>query len=132
MVSEIDPTINGTLQAFQGDFTFDSSVVAFQSTAVEVAGLTAVPGTTWSLAANVLGTGTIRILRVSCFTTNNSVLDSTGMGPQPLFNLKFVRVSNTTGASTALTWRLPRITLSSSTRMGSRARLPAHRLAASP
>ena len=87
------------LVAFQGDFTFDSTVVTFQSTPVARAGLTA--NGNWALAANVLGTGTIKTLRVSCFALDaNSVLSGEG----PLFELRMTRVSSKPGASTQLIW----------------------------
>jgi hypothetical protein len=87
------------LVGFQGDFTFDSSVISFQNPPVARAGLTAQGN--WSLAANVLGTGKIRTLRVSCFA-----LDATSVlsGEGPLFDLRFTSTTSKTNASTALVW----------------------------
>ncbi len=91
--------VEDNLVGFQGDFTFDESVVTFQSTPVARAGLTA--NGNWALAANVLGTGTIKTLRVSCFALDaNSVLSGEG----PLFELRMTRVSSKPGASTQLIW----------------------------
>jgi hypothetical protein len=92
--------INGgdNLVGFQGDFTFDSTVVTFQATPVGGAGLT---GTNWNVSANVLpGGGPIRILRVSAFSNDFTPLSGSGT----LFNLNMTRVSSSAGASTALTW----------------------------
>jgi len=85
------------LIGFQGDFTFDSSVVTFQGTPASAAGLTA---TNWNVSANVLGAGTIKTLRLSAFSNDFTPLSGSGR----LFNLNFTRVSNTVGANTALTW----------------------------
>jgi CSLREA domain-containing protein len=85
------------LIGFQGDFTFDTSVVSFQSPAVSAAGLTA---TNWNVSANILGAGTIKTLRISAFSTDFTPLSGSGT----LFNLNFVRVSSMPAATTALTW----------------------------
>jgi hypothetical protein len=82
------------LISFQGEFTFDSRVVGFQSRAVSPAGLTAGGG---SLLANVLGDGPIKTLRVSYVGSAN--LEGSGV----LFNLNMVRVGKS-GASTGLNW----------------------------
>jgi hypothetical protein len=91
--------INGgdNLVGFQGDFTFDSSVVTFVNSATSKAGLT---GGNWNVSSNVLGTGTIKTLRISAFSNDFTPLSGSGV----LFNLNFVRVSSTIGASTALVW----------------------------
>jgi hypothetical protein len=87
------------LVAFQGDFTFDSSVVNFETPAVARAGLTAVGN--WSLMANVLGKGKIKTLRVSCLGLDGqAVLAGEGV----LFELRMRRVSGKSGASTSLNW----------------------------
>jgi hypothetical protein len=94
-------TINGTdnLIGFQGDFTFDETVVTFQSPLVAAGGLTA---TNWTVAANVLpGGGPIRTLRVSAFS-NDGITPLSGSGT--LFTLNLTRVSSTPGASTPLVW----------------------------
>ena len=63
----IDPSLNYV--GFQGDFTYDSAVVTFQSPFVQAAGLTA---NNWNVAANILNTGpgTIKTLRVSAFSSD--------------------------------------------------------------
>jgi hypothetical protein len=84
------------LIGFQGDFTFDSSVVSFQATPASPAGLTA---TNWNVSGNVLGSGTIKTLRISAFSTTSTPLSGSGI----LFNLNFTRVGNA-GATTTLQW----------------------------
>ena len=98
----VTSAINGAdnLVGFQGDFTFDSSVIAFQSTPVSSAGLTA---TNWNVTGNVFGAGTIKTLRVSAFSNDFTPLSGSGT----LYNLNMTRVSSTPGANTALTWRPP-------------------------
>ena len=72
--SEIDAKNN--LVGFQGDFTFDSRVVSFESEPVQNAGIT---GGDWNVSGNVLaGTGPIRTLRVSAFS--NDFAPSQGWG----------------------------------------------------
>jgi hypothetical protein len=96
VTSTINPSDN--LIGFQGDFTFDETVVTFQATPVSSAGLTA---SNWNVSGNVLpGGGPIRTLRVSAFS--NDFVPLSGAGT--LFNLNMTRVSSTPGASTALTW----------------------------
>ena len=93
-------TINGAdnLVGFQGDFTFDSSVITFQGSPVSSAGLTA---SNWNVSANLLpGTGPIRTLRISAYSNGLTPLSGSGT----LFNLNMTRVSGTPGALTALTW----------------------------
>jgi len=86
------------LVGFQGDFTFDETVVTFQVTPVSAAGLTA---NNWNVSANVQpGGGPIRTLRISAFSEDFTPLSGSGT----LFNLNLTRVSSTPGASTALTW----------------------------
>jgi CSLREA domain-containing protein len=85
------------LVGFQGDFTFDSSVVTFQGTPASPAGLTA---TNWNVSGNILGAGTIKTLRLSAFSNTSTPLQGSGT----LFNLNFTRVSNSAGANTPLTW----------------------------
>jgi len=96
----VTSAINGAdvLVGFQGDFTYDSTVVSFQSTAVSSGGLTA---TNWNVSSNVLpGGGPMRTLRISAFSNDFTPLSGSGT----LFNLNMVRVSNTPGATTNLTW----------------------------
>jgi hypothetical protein len=89
------------LIGFQGDFTFDQTVVTFQSPPVSGAGLTA---TNWNVSGNILpGGGPIRTLRISAFSNDSTPLSGSGT----LFNLNMTRVSSTPGASTALTWVAP-------------------------
>jgi len=92
--------INGSdgLIGFQGDFTFDETVVTFQNPPVSSSGLTA---TNWNVSGNVLpGGGPIRTLRISAYSTDITPLSGSGT----LFNLNMTRVSSTSGASTTLTW----------------------------
>ena len=93
-------TINAAdnLVGFQGDFTFDSSVVTFQSPPVSSAGLT---DSNWNVSGNVLpGEGPIRTLRISAYSNDFTPLSGSGT----LFNLNMTRVSSTPGAFTALIW----------------------------
>src|SRR5262245_16860047 len=91
-VTNIDTSINEFIQpvltssisassnlvAFQGDFTFDSTIVSFQSPPVSKAGMT---DGNWNVTGNVLpGTGPIRTLRVSAFVQDGfSPLSGTGI-----------------------------------------------------
>jgi len=95
-------TINAgdNLVGFQGDFTYDSSIVAFQTTPVSTGGLTA---TNWNVTGNTFGAGTIRTLRVSAFSNDFTPLSGSGT----LFILNMTRVSSTPGANTPLTWQPP-------------------------
>ena len=100
VTSTINPADN--LIGFQGDFTFDSTVVTFQSPPVSSAGLTA---TGWTVSGAILaGPGPIRTLRF-LGTSDDGVTGLSGSGT--LFNLNMTRVSSTPGASTALTWLPP-------------------------
>jgi hypothetical protein len=93
-------TINSSdnLVGFQGDFTFDETVVTFQNPPVSGTALT---GTNWNVSGNVLpGSGPIRTLRISAFSNDFTPLSGSGT----LFNLNMTRVSSTPGANTALTW----------------------------
>jgi hypothetical protein len=64
------------LVGFQGDFTFDERVVAFQSEPVSNAGLTA---GNWNVSGNVLaGTGPIRTLRISAYSNDFTPLSGSG------------------------------------------------------
>lgn len=86
------------LIGFQGDFTFDETIVTFQSPPVSGTGLT---NTNWNVSGNVLpGGGPIRTLRISAFSNDFTPLSGSGV----LFNLNMTRVSSTPGANTALTW----------------------------
>lgn len=86
------------LVGFQGDFTFDETVVTFQNPPVSGAGLTS---TNWNVSGNVQpGGGPIRTLRISAFSNDFTPLSGSGV----LFNLNMTRVSSTPGANTALTW----------------------------
>jgi hypothetical protein len=99
----VTSTINASdnLVGFQGDFTFDETVITFQSPPVSSAGLT---GGNWNVSGNVLpGGGPIRTLRVSAFSNDFTPLSGSGT----LYNLNMTRVSSTPGASTALTWLPP-------------------------
>jgi hypothetical protein len=99
----VTSAINGAdnLVGFQGDFTFDSSVITFQNPPVSSAGLTA---TNWNVTGNIIpGGGPIRTLRISAFSNDFTPLAGSGT----LFNLNMTRVSSTPGANTALTWVAP-------------------------
>ena len=103
----VTSAINGSdnLIGFQGDFTFDETVVTFQSPPVSAAGLTG-GFPSWTVAGNVMPGGgpTSRVLRVSAFVSDGT----TGLnGSGTLYNLNMTRVSSTPGVSTALTWAAP-------------------------
>ena len=88
------------LVGFQGDFTFDERAVAFQNEPVQKGGLT---GGNWNVSGNVLpGTGPIRTLRVSAYSTDFTPLSGSGT----LFELRMTRVSQT-AQSTQLLWAAP-------------------------
>ena len=95
--SLISPAAN--LIGFQGDFTFDSTIVNFQNTPVSGAGMT---GSNWNVSGNVLpGAGPIRTLRVSAFAMDGfSPLSGSGI----VYNLNMMLVTKTPGANTALNW----------------------------
>jgi Dockerin type I domain len=96
--SAIDAESN--LVGFQGDFTFDSTVVTFQSEPVQAAGLTSGD---WNVSGNILpGTGKIRTLRVSAFS--NDLTPLSGLGT--LFELRMTRVSKA-AQTTQLFWAAP-------------------------
>ena len=102
-----EPVVTSAINAannligFQGDFTFDSSVVTFQSTPVSSAGLTA---SNWNVTGFVqAGGGPIRTLRISAFSNDVTPLSGSGI----LFSLNMLRVSSTPGANTALAWAAP-------------------------
>jgi hypothetical protein len=83
---------------FEGDFTFDETVVTFSDPFVEQAGLTA---SGWTVAGNILpGPGPIRTLRVSAFVNNGTTALS---GSGVLYNLRMLRVSSTPATTSALT-----------------------------
>jgi hypothetical protein len=99
VTSVIDSADN--LVGFQGDFTFDETVVTFQNPPVSSAGLSV---SNWNVSGNILpGGGPIRTLRISAFSNDFTPLSGSGT----LFNLNMTRVSVTPGASTALTWAAP-------------------------
>jgi len=99
----ISPLLNYT--GFQGDFTFDSAVVNFspQNAPAQAAGLTST-SSGWTVGSNVInsGPGTIKTLRISAFS-NDGITPLNGSGT--LFNLRMVRVSNTPGTTSPMTWR---------------------------
>ena len=131
----IDPTTTGGLDyvGFQGDFTFDETVVKFVSaTPVSAAGLTVTTGG-WSVLGAVLaGPGPIRTLRVLA-TANDTVTGLSGSGT--LFNLNMLRVSCTPGAFPAhwsgLRW-LRGLTFNSSTPRTGMSGIPIKPMASSP
>jgi hypothetical protein len=88
---------NSKLVGFQGDFTFDEGMVAFQTEPVRKAGLT---GGNWNVSGNVLdGPGPIRTLRVSAYSNDFTPLSGSGT----LFELNMIRVSKAT-QGTPLIW----------------------------
>ena len=99
-VSNIDASDN--LIGFQGDFTFDQTIVTFQISPVSAAGLTS---NNWNVSANVLpGGGPTKTLRISAFSTDGfTPLSGTGT----LLMLNLTRVSSTAGANTPLIWQAP-------------------------
>lgn len=97
--TSIDPSYN--LVGFQGDFTFDSTVITFQANPASAAGLT---GTNWNVTAAIQpGGGPIRTLRISAFSNDFTPLSGSGT----LFNLNMTRVSSTPGTNTDLVWAAP-------------------------
>ena len=96
--SEIDA--KNKLIGFQGDFTFDESVVTFQNPPVQKAGLTA---GNWNVSGNVLaGVGPIRTVRISAFSNDFTPLSGKGT----LFELRMTPVRKAT-QSTPLRWAAP-------------------------
>ena len=95
--TNIDASLNYV--GFQGDFTFDETVLTFSSpNPVQGAGLT---GSNWNVSGNVIpGPGPIRTLRVSAFSNDFTPLSGSGV----LYQLRMLRVSGTPGASSPLTW----------------------------
>jgi hypothetical protein len=97
VTSAINPADN--LVGFQGDFTFNSSIVTFQNPPVSNAGLTA---GNWNVSGNILpGSGSIRTLRISAFSNNFTPISGSGT----LFQLNLTKISSTTGATTPLNWK---------------------------
>ena len=92
--------VSNDLVGFLGDFTFDSTVVTFQSPPVTAGGVT---NSNSNLFAFVrAGSGPIRTLRVSAFSNDFTPISGSGT----LFYLNMVRINSTPGASTALVWAL--------------------------
>ena len=96
--STIDSKDN--LVGFQGDFTFDSTIITFENEPVQKAGLTS---GNWNVTGNVLdGPGPIRTLRISAFSNDFEPLSGSGT----LFELRMTRVSKA-GEITQLLWAAP-------------------------
>ena len=94
----IDP--NDNVVGFQGDFSFDSTLISFESDPVQKAGLTS---GNWNVTGNVLdGPGPIRTLRISAFSNDARPLSGAGT----LFQLRISRLSKTTSV-TQLLWATP-------------------------
>jgi len=92
----IDSSLNYI--AFQGDFTFDETVITFSNPPVQEGELTS---DNWNVAGNVLpGPGPMRTLRISAIS--NGFVPLSGSGK--LFELRMLRVSNTPGVSSPLNW----------------------------
>lgn len=84
VTTNIDRASN--LVGFQGDITFDSTVVSFESEPVGQAGLTS---GNWNVTGSILdGPGPIRTLRVSAISNDFEPL----LGSGALFQLRFVRL----------------------------------------
>ena len=100
-VTTTNITAAETYLGFQGDFTFDSTVINFADPVVVGGGLT---GSGWNVSGNVLNTGpgTMKMLRVSAFVQDGQTPLS---GEGTLYILRMVRVSNNVGASTSLNWK---------------------------
>src|SRR5436189_5277292 len=96
VVTNIDAGLNYV--GFQGDFTFDETVVSFSNPPMQKAGLTA---GNWNVSGAVLpGPGPIRTARVSAFANDFAHLSGSGT----LYELRMLRLSSTPGASTSLSW----------------------------
>src|ERR1044071_3349869 len=100
----IEPVVATNIDAglnyvgFQGDFTFDETVVALSNPPMQKAGLT---GGNWNVTGSVLpGPGPIRTARVSAFSNDFTPLSGAGT----LYQLRMLRVSSTPGASKLLSW----------------------------
>lgn len=108
-VSKIDPAVHGNLQAFQGDFTYDSSIISFQSNPVTAGSVMINNGGQWSLMANPNLTqtnATLKTLRITAFCLNNVGLATNGAASDTLFTLNLVRVGKA-GTETAMIWSSP-------------------------
>ena len=99
-VTTTDISGGDNLVGFQGDFTFDSSIITFQNPPISGSGLT---GTNWNVTGNIIGAGTVKTLRISAFSNDFTPLSGSGT----LFQLNLTRVSSTPGASTPLIWAAP-------------------------
>ena len=94
------------LVGFQGDFTFDETVVTFDPDApVSAAGLTG-GNCNSDRVGNVLPGAGRRSGRCAYWASSNDASHRLS-GSGTLFNLNMTRVSSTPGASTALTWPYP-------------------------
>ena len=90
-VSPIAAKMN--LVGFQSDFTFDERILQFQDEPVRKAGLTA---GNWSVVGNVLdGTGPIRTLRISAYSTDFKPLSGVGT----LFELQLKQIKEGAGVT---------------------------------
>src|SRR5205823_5942605 len=97
--SNIDASLHYV--GFQGDFTFDETIITFPIPPMQKAGLT---GGNWTVTGNILpGPGPIRTLRLSAYV-NDYPPGTPLSGSGTLYELRMLRVSSTPGASTALTW----------------------------
>lgn len=77
---------NSKIVAFQGDFTFDSSLITFETVPIQKAGLTA---GNWTVAGNVMSSrGNLKTLRISAFANDLKPLISSGT----LFELRVNKV----------------------------------------
>ena len=98
MASTIDAADN--LVGFQGDLSFDSSVVSFQSPPVSPSGLTT---NNFNVSGVILSNGPGPIKKVKIFAyVNDFVTPLSGAGT--LFTLNMMRVSSTPNASSSLSW----------------------------
>ena len=86
------------LIGFEGDLSFDSSIVSFEETAVQTAGLTA---NDWTISGSIIGEGRVKTLRIVAYALNSTPpLQASGT----LFELRMRRVSGGAGAVMSLNW----------------------------
>jgi hypothetical protein len=96
--TNIDASVNYI--GFQGDFTFNETVVTFSAPFVQKAGIT---GGNWNVSGNVLpGPGPIRTLRISAYSNDFTALSGSGT----LFELRMKKVSQA-AQGTRLIWAAP-------------------------
>ena len=99
-VSTTDIQTSFDLVGFQGDFTFNETIVSFASPPVQNSGLT---GGNWNVSGNVLpGSGPIRTLRISAYSMDFVPLSGAGT----LFGLRISKVGKGTRGPQSI-WAAP-------------------------